>query len=59
MATRSPALMALPPSWMSSVAVRDMCASGVCQRMVSDTIEVISEGSARSLAYSPGFLFRA
>ncbi len=36
-----------------------MCASGVCQRIVSETIEGISDGSARSLAYWSGNLLRA
>ena len=37
-------------------AVRRMCASGVCQRMISGTRLSISAGLARSLAYSAGML---
>jgi hypothetical protein len=36
-----------------------MCASGVCQRMVSETMFGISAGFARSFAYWSGFLFSA
>ena len=36
-----------------------MWASGVCQRMVSDTIEGIRPGLARSLSYWSGFWFSA
>ena len=36
-----------------------MWASGVCQRMVSDTMPGISAGSARSLSYWSGFWFSA
>ena len=39
--------------------MRAMCASGVCQRMVSETIDGISAGLARSLAYWSGLLFSA
>ena len=48
--------MVLPPSSKSSSAVRRMCASGVCQRMISGTMLAISAGLARSLWYSSGLL---
>ena len=36
-----------------------MWASGVCQRIVSDTMEGISEGLSRSFLYWSGFWFSA
>ena len=51
--------MVLPRNSMSAVAVRRMWASGVCQRMISGTMVVISEGSARSLSYWSGFSLSA
>ncbi len=59
MTTLSPFLKVLPPNSMSSSAVRRMWASGVCQRMVSETIEGIRSGVSRSFLYWSGFLFRA
>jgi len=41
------------------MAVRRMCASGVWKRMISDTIDGISAGLARSLSYSFGNLLSA
>ena len=40
-----------PLAHMARVATRAMCASGVCQRMVSDTIEGIRPGLSRSFWY--------
>jgi Rrf2 family transcriptional regulator, nitric oxide-sensitive transcriptional repressor len=53
--TLSPWRMVLPPSSVtSSVAVRRMCSTGVCQRIISATMLGISSGWARSLSYWSG-----
>ena len=57
MATRSPSLITLPPTSMSASAVRAMWAKGVCQRIVSDTIEGMRPWSARNLSYWSRFRF--
>ena len=55
MITLSPSRIVCPPSSVSQVAVRRMCASGVCQRTISGTIESTSAGLARSFAHSSGW----
>ena len=46
--------MVLPPTTVSSVAVRMKCFTGVVQRIASSTNSGISDGSAFSLASSAG-----
>jgi hypothetical protein len=49
----------LPSNSTSHVAVRRICAIGVCQRMISGTMPGTSSGLARRLSYSSGNSFRA
>ena len=57
--TRSPFLICLPPSSVSTSAVRRICASGVCQRITSGTMVSISAGLSRSFWYWSGCSFSA
>src|SRR6267154_2766525 len=57
--TRSPLRIFLSPISVSTSAVRRMCASGVCQRITSGTMESISAGSSRSFWYCSGNSFNA
>ncbi len=50
MITFSPFLIALPPTSVSSSAVRRMWATGLCQRMISGTAPARSSGLARRRA---------
>ncbi len=55
MITLSPLRIGLPSNSMSLSAVRRIWASGVCQRMISGTMDGISDRSAFSLAYCSGY----
>ena len=57
--TLSPSRMVLPPSCTSWVAMRRICINGVCQRMISDTMEPTRLGFSRSLLNSSGCSFSA
>src|SRR5690606_11654369 len=50
--TLSPLRIFFPPSSVSTRAVRRICDSGVCQRMISETILPIRPGSAFSFSHS-------
>ena len=56
MATLSPLRIVLPPSSVSSSAVRRMWITGVCQRMISGTMLVTSAGIVAQLAILVGIL---
>ncbi len=53
-ATLSPFLIDASPTCVSWVADRHICATGDCQRMISGTMFVTSEGLAQSFVYSSG-----